>query len=244
MLEQPQRCVARQRALGTVVAARTVTPRMRRITLGGEEIAEFVQGEGMEAPAAWVKLIVPSGEGRAYTLRKVDRRSGTLDIDFVLHVDVGDGPGSRWAAQARVGERVSVAGPRSGGFAPPADVQWLLLAGDATSLPAIQSIALAVPSSLRVEACVEVHDERERQVIDTAARWRTDWVQTASGEPGRRLCQQMLHRPLLPGPGYLWLAAEASAVQELKRHFLARGIEQHRLSAKGYWKRGEVDHRD
>lgn len=247
MLEQPDRTAVRQRAQGTVLAVRDVTPRMRRITLGGDQIASFVHNEGADAPAAWVKLFVPSGEGRAYTLRRVDRSAGTLEIDLMLHGGDGgqnDGPASRWAAQARVGEQVGIAGPRSGGFAPPSDARWLLLGGDASALPAIQAIAAAVPSALRVVACIEVHDAQEQQAIGTAANWHTEWVHAGSDAPGRRLCQRMLYRPLPDGPGYLWLASEAGAVRELKLHFQERGVERHRLSAKGYWKHGAADHRD
>ena len=74
-----------QRALGTVVNVQSITPRMRRITLGGEQIAAFSRAPAADAPAAWVKLFLPSGEGRAYTLRSVDRQAGTLDIDPVSY---------------------------------------------------------------------------------------------------------------------------------------------------------------
>lgn len=234
----------RQRALGTVLHVETVTPHMRRIRLGGAEVAAFVLGDGVDAPGAWVKLFVPSGEGRAYTLRAVDREAGTVLIDLVLHGERGDGPASTWAAQARVGDRVSIAGPRSGGFAPPGDTRWLLLAGDATALPAIQSIAGTLDASVQVQAYVEVDGLAEQQPIPTAADWRTTWLQADPGEPGRSLCQRLLHHPLPSEPGYLWLAGEASAVRELKLHFQERGIERHRLSAKGYWRMGDADHRD
>lgn len=123
-----------QRALGTVLKVQSVTPRMRRITLGGEQIAAFSRAPAVDTPAAWVKLFLPTGEGRAYTLRSVDRQAGTLDIDLVLHGDAfnakhenstsagGGGPASRWAAQARVGEQVAIAGPRSGFARRPAPI--------------------------------------------------------------------------------------------------------------------------
>ncbi|WP_047473750.1 siderophore-interacting protein, partial [Delftia sp. ZNC0008] len=76
-----------QRALGTVLKVQSVTPRMRRITLGGEQIAAFSRAPAVDTPAAWVKLFLPTGEGRAYTLRSVDCQAGTLDIDLVLHGD-------------------------------------------------------------------------------------------------------------------------------------------------------------
>jgi NADPH-dependent ferric siderophore reductase len=248
-----------QRALGTVLDVQSVTPRMRRITLGGEQIAAFSRAPAGDAPAAWVKLFLPSGEGRAYTLRSVDRQAGTLDIDLVLHGDAfatghtgdqalathgGDGPASRWAARARVGEQVAIAGPRSGGFAPPAGTDWLLLAGDGSALPAMQSIAASLPASARVKACVEIIDDGECQPMDSAANWRTEWITAAPGHPGQRLCQRLMYRPLPPGNGYLWMAGESGAMRALKLHFLDRGMARPQLSTKGYWKSGEADHRD
>lgn len=245
-----------QRALGTVVNVQSITPRMRRITLGGEQIAAFSRAPAADAPAAWVKLFLPSGEGRAYTLRSVDRQAGTLDIDLVLHGDAfnakhenstsagGDGPASRWAAQARVGEQVAIAGPRSGGFAPPADTDWMMLAGDASALPAMQSIAASLPASARVKAYVEIVDDGECQPMDSAANWRTEWITAAPGQPGQRLCQRLMYRPLPLGTGYLWMAGESGAMRTLKMHFLDRGIARSQLSTKGYWKSGEADHKD
>lgn len=245
-----------QRALGTVVNVQSVTPRMRRITLGGEQIAAFSRAPAVDTPAAWVKLFLPSGEGRAYTLRSVDRQAGTLDIDLVLHGDEfsaghgtgtstgGDGPASRWASQARVGEQLAIAGPRSGGFAPPAGTDWLMLAGDGSALPAMQSIAASLPASAWVKAYVEITDDAERQPIDSAASWRTEWITAAPGQPGLRLCQRLMYRPLPLGNGYLWMAGESGAMRTLKLHFLDRGMARTQLSTKGYWKSGEADHRD
>jgi len=195
-------------------------------------------------PGAWVKLFVPTGAGRAYTLRAVDHDAGTVTIDLVLHGDHGEGPASMWASQAREGDQVSIAGPRSGGFAPPGDARWLLLAGDATALPAIQSIAAQLAPTMQVQAYVEVEGMEEQQPIPTVADWHTTWLRADPAGPGRRLCQQLLHHSLPSEPGYLWLAGEASAVRELKLHFQARGIERHRLSAQGYWRMGSADHRD
>ena len=106
------------RATAEVVAARNVTPHMRRITIGGPEVAAILSVEGMAMPAAWVKVFLPTGEGRAYTIRSIDRAAGTLDMDFVLHDhgEGGAGPASAWARQATRGERIGIAGPRSGGF--------------------------------------------------------------------------------------------------------------------------------
>ena len=118
-----------------------------------------------------------------------------------------------------MGEQVAIAGPRSGGFAPPADTDWMMLAGDASALPAMQSIAASLPGSARVKAYVEIVDDGECQPMDSAANWRTEWITAAPGQPGQRLCQRLMYRPLPLGTGYLWMAGESGAMRTLKMHF-------------------------
>lgn len=233
------------RAVAEVLAVASPTPCMRRVTVGGAELAAFLRAEGVDEPAAWVKLFLPSGEGRAYTIRGIDHDAASLDLDIVLHGDGPQaGPASTWAADAQPGARVGIAGPRSGGFLLPADARWVLLAGDITALPALQRIASALPAGLKAKVYVELPSQADRQPIDGAAKLRTDWLLAREG-PGVALCQTLLHRPLPAGPGYLWMAGESSTIRRLRQHYLLeRGIERHRVSAKGYWKAGEADHRD
>lgn len=223
-----------------------LTPGMRRITLGGADVAGFLATDGVDAPGTWVKVFLPSGEGRAYTVRRIDRAAATLDIDFVLHGEgAHSGPAAAWAAQAQPGERIGFAGPRNGGFQLPADAQWVLLAGDATALPAIQSIAESLPPTMRLKTYVEVATEADVQEIRTQASVRTSWFTQRDGTPGLALQQQLMHRPQPPGPGYVWMAGESSAMRTLRLHFAGdRGLSRERLGVKGYWKNGEADHRD
>lgn len=233
------------RAMAQVVATRELTPHMRRITVGGPEVTAFLQVDDVDVPAAWVKVFLPSGEGRAYTISGIDPQAGTLDLDFVLHgADAASGPASAWASQARVGQRLGLAGPRNGGFALPADARWAMLAGDATALPAIQAIARSLPVGLKAEVYVEVMQEADQQAMESLAKLRLVWM-VAQEAPGVALRQTLMYRPLPPGPGYLWIAGESGAVRALRTHYLhERGLERHRVSAKGYWKAGEADHRD
>ncbi|CAM3950113.1 siderophore-interacting protein [Kerstersia gyiorum] len=233
---------AMARAAVDVVAVAELTPHMRRITLGGSEMAAFLQADGIEDPAAWVKVFLPTGEGRAYTIRSVNRRAATLDLDFVMHGD--EGPASAWAAGAQVGDRLMIAGPRSGRFELPDDARWVLLAGDATALPAIQVIAETLPAGIKVKVYAEIAAQADRQRIDTLASMRIAWLQ-AQGDAGSVLRQSLMFRPFPAGPGYIWVAGESAMVKALRKHYLQeREMPVHRVSASGYWKAGEADHRD
>ena len=102
-----------------------LTPRMRRITLGGRELAGFVSlgtddhvkllfPQNAAEQAALETLVLGAGKSdgpmpamRDYTPRRYDLDTLELDIDFVLH---GDGPASTWAEQAKPGQFLHMAG--------------------------------------------------------------------------------------------------------------------------------------
>lgn len=110
-----------------------LTPRMRRITLGGPELAGFVSlgtddhvkllfPQNAEQAAALETLVLGAGkdngplpEMRDYTPRRYDLDALELDIDFVLH---GDGPASTWAEQAKPGQFLHIGGPRGSMIVP------------------------------------------------------------------------------------------------------------------------------
>ncbi len=226
-----------------------LTPRMRRITLGGDDLAGFVSA----APDDHVKLFIPlPGEDRArlpdfsqgpgairgakvspardYTPRRHDVRMGELDIDFVLH---GDGPAATWAAQARVGQWLGVGGPR-GSMIPPDDFGAWLLAGDETALPSIARRLEELPAGVPVTVVVEIADAAERQSLPRADTLL--WLHRDGSAAGERL-QQALRDIALPGADcYVWVATESSRAQAIRRHFVeVRGQPEDSIKAVGYW---------
>lgn len=112
---------------------------------------------------------------RTYTARAVRPEAREIDIDFVLHGD--NGPASRWAATAAVGDELLVVGPNSRHDGPHQGVEWepppgtdcLLLAGDETALPAISSILERLPADARGVAVLEVPGDADIQRL-TAPR--------------------------------------------------------------------------
>lgn len=228
-----------------VMAVQHVTPHMKRITVGGAALEGFLRTEGLETPAAWVKVFLPSGEGRAYTIRHINREAQTLDLDFVLHHQEDSySPASSWAFQAKKGERISLAGPRVGSFALPDDAAWVILAGDVTALPAIQNIAANLPARLRARVYVEIPTQEDQQEIRSPAALSVVWLEPRKW-PGQALSQRVLYRPFPLGPGYVWVAGESRIARELRSHYLReRYLERHRVSTEGYWKVGKADHRE
>lgn len=147
-----------------------LTPRMRRITLGGPELAGFISlgsddhvkllfPQNAEQQAALETLVLGPGKDngvmpamRDYTPRRYDLDIGELDIDFVLH---GDGPASTWAEQAKPGQFLHIGGPRGSMIVPDIFDSYLLI-GDETALPAIARRLEELPAGRRVLAVIEV----------------------------------------------------------------------------------------
>lgn len=128
-----------------VVAVTRPTPRMARVTFGGDDLT----GAGrlsLDGPDQQVKLYfprpgqrrprLPPADGdvmswytaftaipederpwmRGYTVRAADPAAGTVTVDFVLHPDAG--PATRWARDAAPGDTLAMFGP-SADFARP-----------------------------------------------------------------------------------------------------------------------------
>ncbi|WP_291882318.1 siderophore-interacting protein [Cellulomonas sp.] len=105
---------------------------------------------------------------RTYTARGVRPARREVDVDVVLHGDLG--PASRWALGATVGDELVILGPNAdavgphGGvdFVPPARTDRLLIAGDETALPAIAGILERLPADARGEALIEMPSSEDR----------------------------------------------------------------------------------
>ncbi|MEU0450275.1 siderophore-interacting protein [Streptomyces tendae] len=249
----------------TVRRVLDVTPRMRRVVLGGEQLGAFTR-DGMDHPAFaapgfddHVKLILASdGDVRAalpaqlphgiewtpaenrltrdYTPRRVDPAAGEVDLDFVTH---GDGPAAAWARAARVGDELWFVGPKSS-LRLPERPDWILLAGDETALPAIGRFLDERPLDAPAHVLVTVADDAARQKL---ALREGDTVRWVLAEPGDAAALEAAVRalPLPPGEGYAWAAAESRALLPVRR-YLGRecGMPKERLNITGYWHREQA----
>jgi NADPH-dependent ferric siderophore reductase len=236
-----------------------VTPRMVRLTLGGEQLAGFDTGSPRDhlklltpsngvAPAMPVAgpdgLRYPAGQPRPlmrdYTPRRFDAVAGERDVDVVLH---GDGLVSSLAVKAKPGELVGVLGPRGSkvlnrGF------DWYLLIGDESALPTIGRWLEELPAGARAIAVVEVEGRAEEQEIASAAETTIVWVHRNGAAPGTaEVLLPALRELTLPvGEGIAWIGGEATTIRPLRRLLVEeRGIDRERVLFTGHWRRGVVD---
>jgi len=230
--------------------------RLIRITVGGPELAGFE----VELPAASVRLLLaspgeseliePTWNGNEFlrpdgrrpvirTLTPLDHNSARLELDVAI-VRHGAGVASEWADRARVGEHVALSGPGRGWAIDPA-TPAILLAGDESAVPAIIQLLGVIPLHIPVHALIEVAQPTGRIALPERANATIGWLDLPNGAvPGDALVRGVVDLDLAAG-AHVWAAAEAAAVQRIRRHlFEERGLPRSRATIRGYWKHGRT----
>jgi NADPH-dependent ferric siderophore reductase len=206
-------------------------PRMRRILLSAPTLRDFAYQPGQDV----MLVLGQAGDrplSRRYTIRRLDQQQAVLELDIVVHGV--DGPGARWAAAARAGDRVNGVGPRGKIFLDPS-ATWHLFFGDESAAPASLAMLEAVPAGVEAAAWIEVTDAEDE--LPYAAPHAVHWLHRNS-QPGAQLIEALQQAPLPPGPGHVYIAGEVRLVAALKDAALARGLAPEQVSAKAYWGRG------
>ena len=83
-----------------------------------------------------------------------------------MHENVFGGPGPGLGEGVEAGSKVLIAGPKHSA-ALPRDVDWLLLAGDETALPAIGRCIEMLPAGFKATAVIEVAEPGHHQELTT-----------------------------------------------------------------------------
>lgn len=223
-----------------------ITQRMRRITLGGPELAGFVslgsddhiklmfpqnaaEQAALQSPTFSIKGDGPQPAMRDYTPRRFDLSLGELDIDFVLH---GDGPASTWAEQAQVGQHLYIGGPRGSMIVPDIFDSYLLI-GDETALPAIARRLEELPAGRKVLAVIEIADAAEQQALHSAAELEVIWVLRGQVD----LLDTVRTLTLPSGALYTFVAMETKLSRQVRRVLLdTHKVDEAFLKAVGYWR--------
>ncbi|WP_095154864.1 siderophore-interacting protein [Pseudomonas sp. Irchel 3E13] len=228
----------------TVLRVTDLTPRMRRITLGGAQLQGFISlgsddhvkllfANNAEEQAAMDAVDLPK-EGvkptmREYTPRRIDLTNNELDLDFVLH---GDGPASTWAAQAAPGQKLNIAGPR-GSLVVPDIFDSYLLVGDETAIPAIGRRLEELSAGRKVLVLVEIEDAQERQPLPSKAEVEVIWIERHK----QNVLDVLAEVSLPPGELYAWVALEKGLTRKAKALLLEeKGVSEDRLKAAAYWR--------
>lgn len=256
-----------------VLRVADVTSGMRRVTLGGEQLRAHIAANGfpvnafrsdafddegkliLHHPEAPEPVAPTQADGvlnwprahphllfRTYTVRRWDPTAGEhgeVDLDFVRH---GVGPATRWAYRVQPGERVHWAGPKSS--APhPQGVDWTLVAGDETALPAIGRWLEEWPAGARGQVFIEVADKEHVQELVVPRGVEVTWFSRDGAEAGTTstLFDAIRAADWWEGKVFAWVAGETLTLVPIRRWLRReKGLPKEQVEVTGYWRRQEV----
>jgi NADPH-dependent ferric siderophore reductase len=227
----------RRSLVTTVTDVAWLTPSMVRVIVSGSDLEGFGAGEFTDH---YVKCRF-GDRTRSYTVREWDPERLVLTLDFVVHGDAGiAGP---WAAQAKPGDHLEIAGP-GGSYAPSPEADWHLMVGDDAALPAIAASLSRVAPGVPVFAVIEVDGPEHQQPLQSPGDVQVIWVHRSRGpgeDPSLQL-EAVRGLSLPDGQGHAFVHGEATTVRLVRRHLvLERGLPTEYLSATGYWKLRRTD---
>lgn len=219
-----------------------ITPHMRRVQLTGDNLDEF-----QPRPAQEIVLQLGQDGGetarRHYTIRRFDRASKIIDVDFVLHGHRT--PGVAWALDAKPGDLLEIRGPR-GRIAIDGSADWHLFLGDETAIPAIFGLVESLPATARAVAFIEIGDDQERQIVETTAQIEVKFLSRNGAAPGPNdiVARALAGFTLPAGRGQAFTLGETSNIRGLRHALVERGMDRSQIYSEGYWRPDRVGGHD
>ena len=244
-----------------VLRVQDVTDGMRRVTLGGPQLAAHTADNGYVVPEFRsdnfddsIKLILPQAPGDkpvgpTQRDRKLDwpaksssspRRTYTVRRFDSQHgeLDVdfvlhGSGPATSWASQAQPGDILQIAGPKSTS-SQPQGADWILAAGDATALPALSRWLEEWPDGQRGQFFILVDEHSHRQQLPCPDGVEITWLFRSNGHT---LFDAISATDWWDGEVFAWVAGESASLKPIRRWLQeAKGLRKHQMHFSGYWK--------
>ena len=230
-----------------VVKACELGKSMKRITLQGDDLADFPENQ----ESGYVKIRFPKNldneptnsnkdyDLRSYTIRAFDLEKRELVLDFLLHGD--SGPASKWASSVQIGDSIEIAGPGPAILAAPAD--WYLFVGDMTALPAIAVNLEKLSPESKGMALLEINSLEDKQDLRKPEGVEVRWIINTDPLTGCEDLIESLNNVEITGENpYVWVAGEFELLRfarKLLKHDKALPKESLYLSC--YWKIGADD---
>lgn len=245
-----------------VVDVADVHPHLRRITVGGGDLATYASAGPdsflylllpppgrreltVDQSFSWeAALAMPDDErpvGGYYSVRSWRPAAAEIDLLVVLHQPAG--PASRWATTASAGDPVALWGPRTH-FAPPPATDRYLLVADETGLPAAAAVVESLPDGTPVQVVAEVADVGEHQDLPDREGVAVTWLHRDGAEAGTTslLVDAVRGLPEPDGTVYVWGGGESRAMTAVRHHLRhERGLAREAVSLVAYWRHQRHD---
>ena len=160
-----------------------------------------------------------------------DEANHELTLDFFIH---DGGIASGWAVEAKVGDSLTIGGPR-GSLVVPEDYAWQLYVCDESGMPALrrrlESIA-KLPVCPEIHAVVTVGDESYKDYLAHLSDFNITWV---VGHSEQAVADRLAALAVPAEDYFIWLTGEGKVVKSLSRQFETNAIDQHLVRASAYW---------
>lgn len=163
-----------------------------------------------------------------YTARHLDPATGTMLVDVYRH---GGGRMTERVKQVCEGADLALIGPGGTGVLDRAEVT---LCGDETAYPALARIVESLPEGAKANVLLSNLSGAQDYPFPERDGGQLRWM--TAPEPGAfAAAAAALHReqPM----GFLWFAAEAAEVAEMRNHIKAEGWTKADIYAATYWTR-------
>ena len=230
-------------------------PLYQLITLAGDDLADF----RTLSPTDHVGLVPPTEHGlvlpevvddrlrwpegdrppmREYTVRRFDLEARELDVRVLLH---GNGPVARWAAQAQVGDKVGITGPRASKVMPDGFANYLLV-GDLTAVPAIARWLSQLPDGAMAQVLIAARTDDDVIELTCSQPIWVLWLTDLSIPEADHLPLALEQLKLYSEDTFAWAAGEAEAMKQIRRVLLEQhGLPRENVKVTGYWRREQPD---
>lgn len=211
--------------------------------LGGPGIhVKLMRPANRDRAAAWPRsasnglTIWPAEEDqlhvRYYTIRSVDPRTNTIDIDIVRHQH---GALAAWAEKAEKGEEIGLMGPAGGES--PEGAGSVLLAGDQTALPALARFLEELETGVSGDVIGAARSLEELKAYLPTTDLTLHAV--APGEFEQKIVETARHCRAARLPEFAWFAGEHGNAQAMRKVFKSEfKLRKGRQYAISYWRRG------
>lgn len=238
-----------------------LTPHLVRVILGGDGFRGI---EFKDATDQYIKMLFADPElglqrpydmealreelpmdrmpvTRTYTIRHIDRAAEQIWVDMVTHGE--EGLAGSWAQSVQPGEYISFFGP-GGAYAPRAEAEFHLLAGDESALPAIATALESMSPQARGLAVMEVHDESEELVLNAPEGVELVWLHRGAefAPETAQLCSYLRGIELPDSDIQVFIHGEREEMKKIRRLLVEeRGLERRGMSLSAYWAYGRVE---
>ncbi|MDN5899770.1 MAG: siderophore-interacting protein [Brachybacterium sp.] len=256
--DAPAKRPAKRQAVLEVLGKTRISPRLLRLTLGGEGYSVLNRNEHTDAYVKFLLADPASGlhppydmdalrehspellpARRTYTVRHWDDENQRIDVDVVLHGDGEEnGIAARWADEAQPGDLVAMNGA-GGGYTPLPETSRHLLIGDHAALPAIAAALESMPEDASGLVLIQLDDEEDRLELDRPAGVELRWVIG----PREALVETVRALDLDDPEGLqVFCHVERATTKQLRQVLVKNaGIPRPQISISAYWASGRIE---